>query len=258
MRSCIGIGVGLWLVLASASAGLAADAGSAALLQTALAAQARGDEASAFPLLRRLAIAEDPEVQYRLGLLVEQPRSWLQPDPEEAAYWYRRAAEQGHTGAAKRLGDLHAAGKIGSFQSLGRQAPLLSEAVHWYWAAAAMGEEEAAAALRELAARSALVDALLERASGDHTAARSKLEPLAAGRDLEALHWRGVMQEMGEGGPPDPQGAVPWYEKAYQMGFGPATPGPGPALRVGEGRRARRRSGLPDVQRCRIAARLLG
>lgn len=216
------IGGAMALSVALVMPAWAAEPGSAALLQAAQAAQERGDEASAFSLLRRLAIADDPEGQHRLGLLLEQPQSRVQPDPEEAAYWYWRAAEQGHAGAAKRLGDLYAVGTVGSFQSLGRQAPHLGEAVRWYRQAAAQGDAEAEAALRGLAARQPLVQALLTRAAGDHAGARAQLEALAARRDLEALYWRGVMQEAGEGGPPDPAGAVRWYEQGYQSGFGPA------------------------------------
>ena len=36
------------------------------------------------------------------------------------------------------------------------------------------------------------------------------------------MYWRGVMAEAGEAGPADPAGAVPWYERAYQRGFGDA------------------------------------
>src|SRR4051812_48734012 len=80
----------------------------AALLQAAQAAVDRGDEASAFSLLRRLAIADDPEGQYRLGLLLERPRSGAQPDPYGAADWDERAAGRGPAGAGGRPGGLRA------------------------------------------------------------------------------------------------------------------------------------------------------
>jgi uncharacterized protein len=207
----------------------------AALLQAAQAAVDRGDEASAFSLLRRLAIADDPEGQYRLGLLLERPRSGAQPDPHGAAYWYERAAERGHAGAARRLGDLYASGRIGSFQSGGREAPELAEAVRWYATAATGGDAEARGALEGLRARSALAEALLARASGDYAPARAKLEPLAKRLDLEALYWRGVMQESGEGGSPDAAGAVRWYEQAYQLGYGPAALALGRLYETGRG-----------------------
>lgn len=230
----IGLGLGLVLAWPAVPAG-AADAATAALLQAALAAVERGDETSALALLRRLAIADDPEGQYRLALLLEQPRSRVQPDPEGAAYWYERAAGQGHAGAARRLGDLYAGGTVGSYRSLGETAPRLGEAVRWYQLAATKGDPDAGNALDTLRTRFPLAEALLARASGDHGAARSRLEALAKRNDLEAMYWRGVMQEQGEGERPDPGGAVRWYETAYQLGFGPAALALGRLYEAGRG-----------------------
>ena len=79
----------------------------------------------------------------------------------------------------------------------------------WERAKAAHGEAEAEAAQQALAMRQPLVKALLARASGDFAGARTQLEALAGRRDLEALYWRGVMQEAGEGAPPDPTESCP-------------------------------------------------
>lgn len=240
MRRGIAVGMGLWLGLAGppslpAGAADASTASSAALLEAAQAAWDRDDEASAFALLRRLAIADEPEGQHRLGLLLEQPRSRVPPDPDGAAYWYERAARQGHAAAAQRLGDLYASGAVGSFRSMGAPAPLVGEAVRWYWLAAEQGNGEALTALDHLRARFPLAEALLARASGDHATARAKLETLAKGNDLEALYWRGVMQERGEGGAPDPARAAAWYERGYQRGFGPAALALGRLHETGQG-----------------------
>ncbi len=185
----------------------------------------------------RLAIADDAEAQYRLGQLVAQPPSGAQADSRAAAYWYERAADQGHAAAARRLGDLYAAGLVGAFQSMGQMAPRLGEAVRWYETAAAKGDAAAKGALDGLATRSPLAAALISRAAGDAATARRELEALAARHDLEALYWRGVMEETGEGGPADPAGAIRWYQGAYQLGFGEAALALGELYETGRGGR---------------------
>lgn len=207
------------LLMLAAAPMHAADPVATALLQAFRAAVDRGDELTAFSLSRRLAIADDPKAQYRLAMLLAQPISSAQPDPDMAAYWYERATELGHAPAARALADLYANGTIGSFRSAGQPAPRVGEAISWYRAAATLGSADADAALSALGAKLPLAEALLERASGSAVAARQKLEALARRGDLEAMYWRGVMEEKGEGGPASPMGAIPWYEKGYQYGF---------------------------------------
>jgi TPR repeat protein len=189
---------------------------------------------SALALLRRLAIAEDPEGQFRLAMLLEQPRSLAQPDPDGAAYWYGPAAEQGHPVAARRVGDLYGDGRVGSFRAMGGLAPLVGEAIRWYQTAIALGDAEAAGALVTLRDGSALADALLLRASGDHATARARLEALAEAGDLEAMYWRGIMAEPARAVSPTRR-APPWYERAYQRGFGDAAFALGRLYETGHG-----------------------
>jgi TPR repeat protein len=206
------------LIALALPAGAEDKAGEAALLQAGTAAAARGDEASAFAIFRRLAIADQPEAQRRLGLLLEAaqgagPRDWA-----AAAYWYGRAAGQGDGPAMLRLAALWADGRVGSFRELGRTAPWLGEAVRWLAAAVKAGVPEARPALDALAQRSPLAATLAARAAGDLAAARAQLAPLAAGRSLEAAYWLGVMSEAGEGGPADPAAAIRWYQQAANLG----------------------------------------
>ena len=189
-----------------------------ALLQAAQAALGRDDEASAFSLLQRLVLADDPAGELLLGELFEQPKSGGRADPKAAGYWYQRAAENGNGEAARRLGDLFAKGQIGTIQERGRFSPWLGEAVRWYQAAAKAGDAEASQALGALAATSPLAKALAERAAGDAAAARADLTTLAGHGGLEARYWLGVMLERGEGGAADPAGAVRWYVSAANEG----------------------------------------
>src|SRR5690606_8984601 len=53
--------------------------------------------------IRELAMAGDPEAQFLLGDVLAAGRI-VRAGPEEAAYWYRLAAESGHVLAARALG----------------------------------------------------------------------------------------------------------------------------------------------------------
>jgi hypothetical protein len=114
----LGIVVGSGL---AGGAGRGADAGPAALLQAAKTAQEQGDEVGAFALLR-VAIADDPEGQYRLALLLEQPRSRAQPDlagpPTGTAVRRRRSMRARPGGSAISM---PAAGSAPTVRRVGRR-----------------------------------------------------------------------------------------------------------------------------------------
>ena len=57
------------------------------------------------------AEAGDAESQYTIGIQFEKGQSGFQQDYSEAAKWYRKAAEQGHTGAQLYLGVFLAQGQ---------------------------------------------------------------------------------------------------------------------------------------------------
>ena len=83
---------------------------------------------------RKAAEHGNPDAQYLLGTLSLEGKG-VARSPSEAARWLRKAAEQGHSGAQHSLGTLYAGG-IGVGRSM-------SEAVRWYRKAAEQGNAEA-------------------------------------------------------------------------------------------------------------------
>src|SRR5262249_39738338 len=62
------------------------------------------------PALKIKADKGDPEAQFLLGTAWAKGQG-LTNNYEEAAKWYRRAADQGHAGAQAGLGELYEAGQ---------------------------------------------------------------------------------------------------------------------------------------------------
>jgi TPR repeat protein len=98
-----------WIVLAIASATLAprARAGSAEEdFRSGLSAFNRGDFTAAMALWRPLADGDDPRSQAGVGFLYHRGLG-VKTDDVQAAFWLRRAAEQGQAEGQFMLGSLY-------------------------------------------------------------------------------------------------------------------------------------------------------
>jgi len=114
-------------------------------------------QADKVSFLRSNAEAGDPDAQYRLGQLYLGGGVSILQDFEEAAKWYRKAADQGHAEAAKSLdssyaealkrcrkaaeqGDAEAQNNLGKCYAEGEVVPQdFVQAVKWYRKAAEQG-----------------------------------------------------------------------------------------------------------------------
>lgn len=117
----------LSLILAAAVTPAAAEPGAG------IAAYERGDYVAAMAAWRPLAEAGDAEAQFYLGVL-HQHGLGVAKDDLEASRWYRRAAEQDHREAAKRLALINFAGD--------HMWTSKQQAVQWFRRAAELGDAE--------------------------------------------------------------------------------------------------------------------
>lgn len=136
-------------------------------------------------------------VIYRSGLGVAQ-------DLSEAVYHFRRAAELGEVVAMNNLGDCYLSG-------IGLEANLL-RAVEWYEKAAIGGNASAQYNL------SSLYQSGGEGMNPDPVLARYWMRLSAQNGDPDAPYYYGSLLEYGVGGPEDPAAAIPWYQKAVELG----------------------------------------
>ena len=88
---------------------LAATACASGGIESGLAAWPNGREGEARARWEPLAQAGDAQAQLYLGVLLETPNRGA-PDPVGAAFWYRKAAEQGLSEAQYRLGLMYELG----------------------------------------------------------------------------------------------------------------------------------------------------
>lgn len=88
-----------------------------------LAAYKRGDYANALKVFKPLAAGGHAQAQYHLGLMYEY--GWgVKRDYSRAASWYRKAAEQGDTGAQLNLDFIYLNGRAAPPQQV-RPGPVL-------------------------------------------------------------------------------------------------------------------------------------
>jgi len=106
--------------------------------ENALGGLATDDNQAAY-WFRKAAEQGNAEAQYRLGTGYEKGLGELSRDDTQALYWYRKAAEQGYPEAQYALGNLYADGR-GVPQDDG-------EAVRWFRKAAEQGHGTAQASL---------------------------------------------------------------------------------------------------------------
>src|SRR6202046_3547790 len=128
MNAVFGYAVALVLLMLSLAAPLLAGP-----LEDAIAADDKGDYATALPLLGQLADQGSAQAQYRLGSMYDAGRGVVQSDAE-ALKWYRMAAEQGNASAQYDLALMYDKGQ-GVAQNY-------TEAAKWYVKAANQGDAD--------------------------------------------------------------------------------------------------------------------
>lgn len=137
-----------------------------------------------------------PDGAFELARLYDTGRGLVR-SPSDAAYWYRRAAEQGHVGAQSRLGVMLLAG-----------------------APAPLGFDGGQPALSGLFPNGGSLTA-------DPEGARDWVRKAAEAGDTNAQATLGYMLAAGIGGPADPMEAFTWYSKAAATGHAEAALGLG-------------------------------
>jgi len=202
-----------------------ANAGS---LEDAIAANARGDYATAMRLLRPLAEQGNANAQESLGKIYEWGKGVPQ-DKAEAAKWYAKAAE-GYREAAER-GNTDAQYKLGDMYYFGQGVPEnCAEAVRWYRQAAEQGNTDAQVNLGNMYTPTRTYSRVLSalRKSGpcvpqDEAEAAKWFSKAAEGYreaadrgNADAQDKLGSMYASGEGVPQDKAEAAKWFAKAAE------------------------------------------
>lgn len=149
------------------------------------------------------AIAGSPEAQHDLAAIYTAGHAGVKQDYNRAAYWFRKAADQGIANAAYNLGVLY-------HQGLGVR-PNINEAIHWYDIAAKIGHPEAQYNLGIAYIEGIGVPYSAEKASQNFEAA-------AKGGVMEAAYNLGLIYENGLLGEAKPDAALMWYKQAADQG----------------------------------------
>lgn len=137
-----------------------------------------GDYTTAFGLWEPLAVSGHAAAQFQLGWMYHKGEGVVQDD-QEAAKWYRMAAEQGDTDAQFNLGVTYANG-YGVLQDY-------KEAVKWYRKAAEQGNARAQNNLGYMYDNGYGVLQNIKRAHMWFNIARSNGEKEHAGENIEEL-----------------------------------------------------------------------
>ncbi len=191
---------------------------------TRLAPQISGGYLERFGAAFRCLLAAgcgDVEAQARLGELYAKGKNYdFRPYEEKSLAWYRKAAEQGHTGAQFAVGE---ACRNGSGTELDRVA-----AADWYRKAAAQGHAEAQYRL-------ALMYHDGDGVPMDKAEVIRLFRMAAKGGDAEALWRLGKMYEKGDGLPQDREKALRFFQNAASRLHGGAQFALGMAYALGDG-----------------------
>ena len=154
----------------------------------------RGDDNTAFRLLKPLAEQGDAYAQYNIGLMYRLGKG-VPEDDSEAAKWYRKAAEQGYADAQKAIGFMYMLG-MGVSQDL-------PEAVKWFRKAAEQGHADGQNYL-------GLMYLLGSGVSQDYSEAVKWFRKAAEQGNPEAQISLGLMYDEGKGVPKDYITAYMW------------------------------------------------
>jgi uncharacterized protein len=172
----------------------------------AVAADERGDPATALRLLRPLAERGDALAQVYIGTMYERGDGVPQ-DLAEALRWYRKAAEQGEATAETKLGSMYFDGK-GIPQDY-------AAAATWYRKAANQGDADAENNLGSMYFNGSGVPK-------DHAEAMSWYRKAAQQGNAYGQFNVGRLYTLGDGVPQDHAEAAKWYRKAAEQGYAKA------------------------------------
>lgn len=178
------------------------DMGPPRFFSEALTLYAKGETATAVPLLEADARAGDSAAAVALGTLYLNGDG-VARNPSMSAAWFRRAAEAGDPGAAYSLGNAYRLG-------LGVPADM-NAAIRWYEAAAEADSAEAAFALSRLYR-------LGDGVRRDYPRAIEWLNRAVADGFAPAMQDLGQLYHEGLGVTRDPETAKSWYRKAADAG----------------------------------------
>lgn len=169
---------------------------------TEKAAPARSAAPAAAPAAAAPADRETPADWFGRALDLDRPGA-SDTDLASAAYWYRKAAEQGHTDAQVNLAIMYAEGRGVSFDAL--------EAARWYRHAAEAGDVRAQYAL-------GLMYHLGQGVAQDFDDAIRWYESAARQGDANAMNNMAFMYGMGEGVAQSNVEAYAWFALAASRG----------------------------------------
>ncbi len=183
---------------------IACESGASEASQPGEAAYASGDFDRAYDVLSPLAAHGDANAQYVLGLMYANGQG-VKQNFYEAGKMYRRAGEQGHTGAQVNLGSL--------FENCYGNGPCNSEeAANWYRRAASQGD---AIAQYNLGVMYGVGQGVAE----DEWTAKTYFRKSAEQGYAPAQYNLAVTYERGIGGPVDRIAAYAWYDLAASRGY---------------------------------------
>jgi TPR repeat protein len=180
-----------------------------------------------FDVTKIYASHGDAKAQYRLGLMYATGKGTSQ-DLNQAAIWYRKAAEEGNAEAQYQLGSMYDTGK-GLPQNF-------TEASFWYNEAAEQGQATAQLGSDKIKQDFAALQTSAEKGAADAQVSLGKR--FAAGNgvaqdDKQAVEWYrkaadqgyaegqcnlGLSYAEGKGVAKDYAQAVAWYRKAAEQG----------------------------------------
>jgi len=158
--------------------------------------------------IEKEALAGVPEAQHDLAAIYTAGQGGVKQDYERAAFWFRKAADQGVANAAYNLGVLQ-------HQGLGTKQDL-NEAIRWYTKAAKLGHPEAQYNLGI-----AYIEGI--GVPYDPAKAASNFESAADQGITEAAYNLGLIYENGLLGAAKPAEALKWYKTAADQGSPEAT-----------------------------------
>lgn len=173
----------------------------------ALAAYENGEYAQAFGFFEAQAGTGDAAAQYMLGLMYANGQG-VEQSFYEAAKMYRRAGEQGHTGAQVNLGSLYD-------ECLGNGPCNSEQAANWYRRAADQGD---AVAQYNLGVLYGIGRGVAE----NEWSARVLFRKSAEQGYAPAQYNLAVTYERGLGGPAEHVTAWAWYDVAAKLGYAEA------------------------------------
>jgi TPR repeat protein len=168
-----------------------------------------------FKNLIKLAEKGNIDAQFNLASMYDSGDGVPQ-DRRQAAYWYSKAAEQGHVGAeailAAEQGNADDQFSLGWMYYIGEVVPQdYQQAVYWYTKAAEQGHMDAQSHL-------ALMYDSGEGVLQDHRQAAYWYSKAAEQGSAGAQYNLGLMYYIGEVVPKNYQQAVYWYTKAAEQG----------------------------------------